>query len=239
MSLSALWEAYENTSPYGSLASKISMYLRSNGVDVFYEVHYDSMLKAADNDRALDLLGAFCFIVKDSPAYTRSYPNLERQVNNVLEDHRVAFRLVDAEVVPIESDELHNEVVIPTLRLLVGGRFTKAHTAYLEALKQLPSNPPNAITDAGTALQETLAALDCTGNSLGPLIKSARSRGLLAPHDAKLADGIEKFLQWASANRSEIGDGHNVSDASREDAWLMVHIVGALILKLVRMSAAG
>lgn len=48
--------------------------------------------------------------------------------------------------------------------------------------------PGDAITDAGTALQETLTALGCDGNNLGALIKSAKAKGLLAAHDAR--DGV-------------------------------------------------
>lgn len=149
------------------------------------------------------------------------------------EDYRVAYRVVDRELIPLGSDELHAEVVAPALRLLVGTRYKRAHVAYLGAIKEIPADPANAITDAGTALQETLEALGCEGNALGPLIKSARKRGLIAGHDQTLMNGIENFLSWASADRSNMGDGHHVSDASRADAWLMVHIVGALIVRLI------
>lgn len=160
-------------------------------------------------------------------------------MNEAFEDHRVGYRVVDAEVVPIESDELHRKVVVPTLRLLVGVQFEKAHTAYLDALRELASDPANAITDAGTALQETLTALGCQGNALGPLIKDASKRGLLQRHDSLLTEGLMKFLNWASANRSEAGDSHHVSDATRHDAWMMIHIVGTLILRLVRSNPSS
>lgn len=94
------------------------------------------------------------------------------------------------------------------------------------------ATPPDAITDAGTALQEALQALGCGGNALGGLIKDAMKKGLLAPHDATLASGIKNFMAWASADRSETGDAHKSSDATLDDAWLMVHIVGALIVRL-------
>ena len=154
-------------------------------------------------------------------------------VNHAFNDHRVAFRMVEGKIIPFSSDELHVEVVEPALRLLVDSRFGGAHDAYLAALKEISHNDAaDAITDAGTALQEALTALGCTGNSLGPLIKDARRRGLIAPHDQTLADGIGRFADWASANRSETGESHKVSDATLGDAWLMVHVVGALILRL-------
>jgi hypothetical protein len=104
---------------------------------------------------------------------------------------------------------------------------------YQKAIMELAaSHADDAITDAGTALQETLTVLGCSGNSLGPLITDARKRGLLAPHDAKLDQSISNIMVWVSADRSELGEAHHVSDATVEDAWLIVHIVGALILRL-------
>ena len=153
-------------------------------------------------------------------------------VNRTFNEHRIAFRLVEDSVIPLASDELHVEIVEPTLRLLVDSRFADAHESYLKSLKEISSgDPADAITDAGTALQSALAALGVSGNSLGAQLKDAK-KGLLAPHDQNLADGIAKFIDWASADRSETGDAHKPTDPALSDAWLMVHVVGALILRL-------
>lgn len=187
---------------------------------------------ASDGDYALDIIGALCILFAKGPQFpgTKDWPDF---VNNVLEDYRVAYRVVNGELVPFESDELHVEVTAPVLGLLLGDRFGQANRAYVKALKEIPTDPSDAITDAATALEETLVALGCKGNSLGDLIKDARKLGLLAAHDVNLEAGISKFLDWASADRSQSGDGHRVSNASRSDAWLMVHVVGALIIRLV------
>jgi hypothetical protein len=93
-------------------------------------------------------------------------------------------------------------------------------------LHKLPGgDPADAITDVGTALQEMLVYLGAQGNALGPLLKDAEQRGLLGPYDAKL-------VGWVSADRSNRGDTHSASSATKGDAWLTVHVVGALILRL-------
>ena len=105
--------------------------------------------------------------------------------------------------------------------------------AYQDALRELAGgDPADAITDAGTALQEALTVAGAKGNALGPLLKSARQLGLLRAHDAALEEGIVKLVDWVSADRSTLGDAHKASQARREDAWLTVHVVGALILRL-------
>ena len=54
-------------------------------------------------------------------------------------------------------------------------RFAQAEVAYQNALAELRNrDAANAITDAGTALQEVLMALGCDGGSLGDLLTSAK-----------------------------------------------------------------
>jgi hypothetical protein len=162
--------------------------------------------------------------------------HLNDQINGVLREHRISFELVEDQMIEFESKELHENVVVPTLRLLAGRKdWESVEGAYQKALEEVSrGDPSDAITDAGTALQETLVALGCEGKSLGPLLKSARSKGLLAPHDASLEKAIDGLVTWVSADRSEKGDSHKgASGASREDGWLTIHVVGALILRLV------
>ncbi len=159
--------------------------------------------------------------------YRRFLPQFIQTVRTILHEHRVSFDLIDGNFVPRESLEMHESVVIPVLTLLGGRRgFDGAETAYQKALSELHTgSPDDAITDAGTALQETLVALGCSGNSLGPLAKSAINKGVITGYDGKIVD-------WVSADRSSKGDAHNAKPASREDAWLAVHVVGALILRI-------
>lgn len=161
-------------------------------------------------------------------------------VNTVLSEHRIAFELIEGEMVPLASQELHANVVAPTLRLLSGrSGWEKVEAAYQDALDELAEGKPaDAITDAATALQEALVALGCKGNALGPLTKDARSKGLYGPHDAPMTDMLDKLVRWVSADRSAKGDAHQVAQPAAEDAWLTVHIVGALILRLTGPSRA-
>lgn len=101
-----------------------------------------------------------------------------------------------------------------------------------DALSGLGCDPADAITDAGTALQEALRASGAKGKNLSVLLKSACKIGLLDPSDHKLQEAIHKVFHWASATRSQKGDSHVVSTADEADAWLMVHVVAALIVWL-------
>ena len=154
-------------------------------------------------------------------------------INEIFGQERVGWKIVDGEMVAMESQELHEAVVEPALRLLHESRFAKVDATYRKALDELSKGDcADAVTDAGTALQELLTQLCCEGNQLGDLIKSARKRHLLAAHDTPVLDAIEKALNLVAADRSETGESHHASDASRDDAWLIVHIVGAFIVRL-------
>lgn len=167
-----------------------------------------------------------------SPNFVARY---ERRINDLLQSERIAYELVNSEIVELSSQELHTEVVAPALRLLSGrAGWQNVERAYQQALRELADGRvDNAITDAGSALQESLSCAGAQGRSLGPLISDARKRGILGPHDSALTTAIEGIMDWVSADRSQRGDGHRgASPASREDAWLTVHVVGALILRL-------
>lgn len=156
-------------------------------------------------------------------------------VNRILDGHDLAYQVDGSKIVPRESMAMHADVVAPALSLLRGdARLANVERAFQAALTELKpgGDPADAITDAGTALQEMLVALGAEGNALGPLLNSARKRELLGPHDSKLAEGSQLIGDWVSADRSERGDVHGVKDTTPDDAWLAVHVVGALILRL-------
>ena len=59
---------------------------------------------------------------------------------------------------------------------------------------------------------------------------------LLAAHDDRMTQAIEDIVQWVAADRSEKGDSHKADAADKADAWFMIHVVGALIVRLVGAS---
>ncbi|MCL3838499.1 hypothetical protein [Aeromicrobium duanguangcaii] len=243
--IAALWEVLRDSTGRGIYqnearwSDEIARTLRLGaGRNVRY-AEPEHLVNTNDFDLAMDLIGAFLLFICKDPGLMNHAKVVREQVNRILEDYRVPYRLVDDSVVPLSSDELHTSVVMPALGLLVGEEHAGANRAYVKALKEIPQDAADAITDAGTALQSVLETLGCKGNALGPLIKDARKRGLLGGHDERLTEGLLKMMDWASANRSERGDGHHTSDASRSDAWLMVHVVGALIVRLLDPSTTG
>ncbi len=218
--------------------------VRSLGVQYLYSSRFDehSDLKnfvlsgcVGDDDVIPSVIEMMYFALHHN-RYMQVEPleRFDKKAQQILRNARISFDLIAGQMVPFESREMHMEIVAPMLHLLTGRPdLKKAEKAYQDALKEISTGTAaDAITDAGVALQETLEALGCDGNALGPLIKSAKTKRLLAPHDQKIMD-------WVSADRSESGDSHHASDAVLADAWLAVHVVGALILRLADADRRG
>ncbi|MCS5721082.1 hypothetical protein N1028_02370 [Herbiconiux sp. CPCC 203407] len=212
--------------------------------DNYGEIYdYRKYMVSAPDDMMPTVLEAWYFACQSSNVrLTRGNrdlrPTYEKLVNNLLREHRLSFEMVKGEMVPFSSRELHVEVVEPTLRLLSEPTWAPVEAAYQKALSELSrGDAADAVTDAGTALQEALTLLGCDGNALGPLIKSAKQKKILSAHDAPMLEAIEKVFHWVSADRSASGDGHNSSPAELEDAWFIIHVVGAILVRVSKQTS--
>lgn len=232
--LAAAWRVLEDSHDYeySTVSLAVSRTLALETGRRVLSPDSDLLGRVDDTDLALDLVAALHKHLRGQARHRDTAATLEAFTNKVLEDHRVAYRMLEGEILPMANDVLHTQVVEPALQLLVSQEFESAGRAYVKAIKAVPVDPSDAVTAAGTALQETLEALGCSGNALGPLIADAKKRALLAAHDVKLTAGIEKLLDWTSADRSNTGGSHHFTEATQADAWLTIHVVGALIVRL-------
>lgn len=58
----------------------------------------------------------------------------------MLTEHRISYELVDGQMMEFKSKELHQDVVVPTLRLLSGRLgWEKVEAAYQNALRRSPA----------------------------------------------------------------------------------------------------
>jgi len=167
----------------------------------------------------------------------RSRELLRDRITEILEDHRIGFVFVDGNFLPRSGSIADQEILVPAVEFLTGDpTFADADSTYREALRSIQHRQPDqAITKACTALQSVLAALGCGDGSdkLSKQFATAIDKGLLARH-AKPLEG------WLTADRGILGSAHpGDGTAVREDAWLTVHVVGAVILRLARGPARG
>ncbi|KGJ76956.1 hypothetical protein GY21_08515 [Cryobacterium roopkundense] len=156
--------------------------------------------------------------------------------NDVLLEARIGYTFINNRLKPRSDEPLFLAVVEPVEALLTSNsRFAAVETAYQQAQSSIASGQYGAaITSAGSALQTTLEALGASGSNLGALFANARSRGFLMGHDAKLLESYKSLVDWATADRSNRGTAHGAATAQRADADMTLHVVAALIIRLIK-----
>jgi hypothetical protein len=155
--------------------------------------------------------------------------------NDILLEGRIAYTFIDGRLRPRGSEPLHTDVIEPVEAALTSdGKFAQAEAAYQDALTSMAGGHYGAsITSSGSALQQTFVALGAQGQNLGALVADARSRGFLMAHDEKLVTAYKNIADWITADRSNRGTAHSADSSTRADAELAIHVVAALIIRLV------
>lgn len=195
--------------------------------------------QTAELEQILDLLEVLYMLAKNF-SITPGGDDISEHLNGILHSHRVAYKMIDGQMFPYRDDPVFASTIEPTIRLLVDKRFEAAQKSYRSALQEIRAGEAaDAVTDAGRALQDTLSALGYGGSTIGRQLSNAKKNGLLSGHDIPLGNALEAVINWGSAERSEIGDAHKDSDATLDDAWLTVQVIGALILRLASDSPRG
>ena len=197
------------------------------------------LLEDCKEDVVFSLLEAVWDIVPDYQGGHVANPRdlYSNELGVVLEDGRISYDFVEGNIIPRGEQEMHVEVVVPAITLLSGrSGLEDAERNYMDALTSIREKRyDDAVTNGASAVEATLRTLGC-GDAQTALAKRgavAIERNLLAPHDKGL-------LGWITATRGSEGDAHGQgSHTTRADAWLVVHVAGALILRVVDGSSRG
>jgi len=153
--------------------------------------------------------------------------------NDLLLGARVGWHFQDGRFEPRDNQVLHAEVVEPAAVLLDSDpKFAPASRGFQTALNRLAENKPDvAITDAASAVQEFFRALGVVGNSIADQLNNAQKASLITSYDRQL---LKPIIDWMNSDRSDRGNAHHHRDGEvpRADAWLAIHVAGALMVRL-------
>lgn len=154
-------------------------------------------------------------------------------VNDRLLHARVDWLFEDGRFQERGNYVMHSEVLRPATLLLGDDPvFRTASDAYQSALARLTKGETDvALTQAATSLQEFFRALGVEGNSVSDQLDNAQRHNVISPADRSL---MKPLINWVNADRSYRGNAHRhrEGDVTRADAWLMMHVVGALMVRL-------
>ncbi|MFF2486255.1 hypothetical protein ACFVSU_07650 [Microbacterium sp. NPDC058062] len=154
-------------------------------------------------------------------------------VNDRLLHARVDWLFEDGRFQERGNYVMHSEVLRPATILLGDDPvFKTASDAFQSALTRLSKGETDiALTQAATALQEFFRALDVEGNSVANQLDNAQRAKVISGADRSL---MKPLIDWVNADRSDRGNAHRhrEGDVTKADAWLMMHVVGALMVRL-------
>lgn len=154
-------------------------------------------------------------------------------VNDRLLHARVDWVFEDGRFQERGNYVMHSEVLRPATILLADDPdFALSSAAFQSALTRLSRGETDvALTEAATSLQEFFRALDVEGNSVSDQLDNAQRTKVISGADRSL---MKPLIAWVNADRSDRGNvhRHRAGDVSKADAWLMMHVVGALMVRL-------
>jgi len=159
--------------------------------------------------------------------------SLVETVNDILLAARVEWHFADGEFVQRGNSVLYADVVKPATILLDSNpKFSVASSSFNTAITHLSENKSAiAVTEAAVSVQEFFRAIGVNGNSISDQLDAAKNANVITGEDRAL---LKPFVGWMNADRSNRGIAHfhREGDVSKADAWLAIHIAGALIVRL-------
>lgn len=197
-------------------------------------------------DAVAAVVGAFVWLANNDKEWEESgygnIPNYEPEYDaqkfiEVLNDRllhaRVDWSFEDGRFQERGNYVLHSEVLRPATILLGDDpTFRTASDAFQSALTRLSKGEKDvALTQAATALQEFFRALGVEGNSVSDQLDKAQRAKVISGADRSL---MKPLIDWVNADRSDRGNAHRhrEGDVTKADAWLMMHVVAALMVRL-------
>lgn len=102
-----------------------------------------------DNASVPNAIEAMSFVLNNRPLMASLSwvhwpgPGFDERVNTVLREHRIAYELINSEMVEIQSLAMHRDVVAPVARLLGSTEGLQAvEKAYRDAIEELADDKP-------------------------------------------------------------------------------------------------
>ena len=213
------------------------------------------LLDERDAEKVLDTI-QLSFQVIDS--VTRDYNYLKRrdadkqaeraidELNARFKEHGIGFQYVDGDIIRIDSELIHDQVVKPALTLLHEPEYAGAQAEFLKAHKHYrDGNAKEALTECLKALESTMKAI-CDkrrwkydpNSSCSKLIQTCIDNGLIPElwiqHFSALRSVLESGVPPARNKLGSHGQGSTVVDVPQHIVAYVLHMTAAGIVFLVQ-----
>ena len=211
----------------------------------------EHMLRAAP-EYVLDALELVCrtltSLIAASPAgsqWTQRYVDAIDEINHRFREHGVGFEFANGEILRIDSQLLHAEVVKPALQLLHGPGYEGAKEEFLNAYSHYRSQDnKEAVTNAAKAFESVMKVIlskrGWTHNATDPakkLIAALIYGGLLPSYSENQLTGLSMLLEGIPTPRNKNaahGQGAAPVAMSDEMTGYVLHMTASTIVFLVK-----
>lgn len=174
------------------------------------------------------------------------------EVNYRLRQAAVGFQVEDGQLIKVDSQFVHSDIVVPALTLLSDQRFAAANEEFRKAHREFRDGDyRDCITDCGKALESVFKILAAeqgwqgVGNNsqLAALIKAAADNGLFATYMPEQINGIKALVQGVGTVRNKDGaHGAGTAEARADEdlaAYQLHQTASALVFIGKRATATS
>ena len=213
----------------------------------------DFLEKSRDVDNWLTLVEVACQVFDhmqkhvSRQLYHEQHPDDALvEINTRFREHAFGYEYANGEIIRIDDQFVHAEVVKPTLQLLLEPGFEKANEDFMTAHRHLRENKPkDAIVAANRAFEATLKAI-CkargwtypNGARASDLVTVVRKAGLFPGH---LGAGLDTYISMLKTglpnvrnNAGAHGDAPDAPAVQDHLATYAIHLTAANILLVVK-----
>lgn len=214
----------------------------------------DFVLKEKDAEKIMDAVEMASRIIV---TFTSRYEYLGRsgsgklakeailELNSRFREHGVGYQFNNGEIIRVDSEFIHAEVVKPALALLQGKAYAGAQSEFLAAHEHYRhGRAKEALAEALKALESTMKAIcdkrewsyaaNATAN---PLIEICIQNGLIPPFWAKHFSGVRSTLEGGVPTaRNKLGahgQGTEIVEVPLHIVSYVLHMTAACIVFLV------
>jgi AbiJ N-terminal domain 4 len=212
-------------------------------------------LEATDPEKILDII-ELTFNCIDT--FTRSYSYLHRsdadqrandaieELNQRFKEHGLGYQYCDSEIIRVDSEFVHAEIVKPALALLHGSEFSGAQAEFLKAHEHYRhGRQKEALTECSKALESTMKSIcdkrrwpyDKHRDTSQKLIQICFDRGLIPQFWLNQFTALRSTLEsGAPTGRNKLGahgQGASVVEVPSHLTAYALHMSAAAIVFLV------
>jgi len=217
------------------------------------------LLQEDDVEKVLDAVElSFLYIDR----LTREYGHLHKQnaseaadeaiaeLNARFKEHGIGFQFVDGEIIRVDSQLVHAEVVKPALALLNGRGFAGPQAEFLKAHEHYRhGNAKEALTEALKSLESVMKVICAKRKWVHPpnatskqLLDVLFQNGLIPPfweqHFSALRSSLESGVPTARNRLGGHGQGVTVTDVPSFLVAYVLHLTAAAVVFLVEAEKA-